>query len=101
MSKKHRAKGTPGVRMMDGHEFYLAGRGTKQSCRAQVPSLRRDWRLVRVLPYGYGGGRRDSVAKLADDYGIWVHDETPRVERQRREHLAGEAHRAAQEAERG
>ncbi len=55
--------------MIAGREFLLAGRGTRKQCEAQREWLKREWRCVRLLPYGWGG-----FGASIDDYSLWVHD---------------------------
>lgn len=56
-----------GERWIDGRLFYLAGRGAREDLERQKAALKREWRWVRILPYGWG-----QFGKVLDDFGIWV-----------------------------
>lgn len=52
-----RWKGQPWTRY-----YVLAGRGTREFCRAEATELRKSWRFVRVFP----------ASRKPDDYMLYV-----------------------------
>lgn len=62
-----RRRGRRGVRMIDGREYLLGGRGDFETAQRGAAAARKRWRLVRIVPAGPHG-------RLVDDWLIYVHD---------------------------
>lgn len=65
--KPRRRSGSRGTRWFGGREYLLCGRGTRESVEREAVSIRRRWRLVRIVPAGPHG-------RLVDDFMVYVHD---------------------------
>jgi len=64
------AKGSPGIRFIDGKEFMLSGRfDTKEDAEQEARELRREWNIVKVR----------MIRHVLGCYSCWVHDAKPDV----------------------